>query len=63
MSSSVQRREQFLQLTTEAREQLAALYASSRSAAEKRTDKQRILAELRERYQALKQRLGRLCRL
>ncbi|HOW75066.1 MAG TPA: aminopeptidase [Candidatus Competibacteraceae bacterium] len=51
----VQRREQFLQLTTEAREQLATLYTSSRSAAEKRTDKQRILAELRERYQALKQ--------
>ena len=54
----VQRREQFLQLTTEAREQLAALYASPQSEAEKRAGKQRILAELRERYQALKQDWG-----
>ena len=53
-----QRREQFLQLIAEAREQLAALYASSRSEAEKRADKQRILATLRERYQALKQHWG-----
>jgi len=54
----VQRREQFLQLTTEAREQLIALYASPRSQAEKRSGKLRILAELRERYQALKQGWG-----
>jgi predicted aminopeptidase len=57
-AADVQQREQFLQLTTETREQLAALYASSRSAAEKRAGKQRILAELRERYQALKQVWG-----
>ncbi len=54
----VQRRGQFLQLAGEAREQLVALYASPRSAAEKRAGKQRILAELRERYQALKQHWG-----
>jgi predicted aminopeptidase len=54
----VQRREQFLQLTTEAREQLTALYASPRSEAEKRSSKLRILAELRERYQTLKQGWG-----
>ena len=54
----VQRREQFLQLTTEAREQLTALYASPQSEAEKRSGKLRILAELRERYQALKQGWG-----
>lgn len=51
----VRRREQFLQLTMAARAQLAALYASPRSEAEKRAGKQHILAELRARYQALKQ--------
>ncbi len=57
-AADVQRREQFLQLTAETREQLAALYADSRSVAEKRAGKQRILAELHERYQALKHRWG-----
>ena len=57
-AADVQRREHFLQLTTETREQLAALYTDSRSATEKRVGKQRILAELYERYQALKQSWG-----
>ena len=56
--ADVQRREQFLQLTAEVRQQLAALYAAPRSEAEKRAGKQRILAELREGYQTLKQRWG-----
>lgn len=47
-----------MQLTTETREQLAALYADARSAAEKRAGKQRILAELQKRYQTLKQNWG-----
>lgn len=49
-----QRRGQFLQLVTGTREQLAVLYASPRSEAEKRAGKQRILAELQARYQALR---------
>ena len=51
----IQRREQFLQLALNTREQLATLYASSSSAAEKRAGKQRLLAELRADYQTLKQ--------
>jgi predicted aminopeptidase len=54
----MQRREQFLQLTAEAREQLAIVYASPWSETEKRAGKQHIFKELRERYQALKQRWG-----
>ncbi|MBL8250580.1 MAG: aminopeptidase [Candidatus Competibacter sp.] len=52
------RREQFLRLVAQAREHLMALYAASRPDAEKRSEKRRILAELRERYQALKQSWG-----
>jgi predicted aminopeptidase len=54
----VRRREQFLQRVTSAREQLAVLYATSWSEAEKRVDKQRILDELRDRYQELKREWG-----
>lgn len=57
-AADLRRREQFVQLTAETREQLAALYASPRSDSEKRAGKQRILEELRERYQALKQDWG-----
>ncbi len=54
-AADVQRREQFLQLTADAREALAALYAFPWSEAEKRSGKRRILAELQERYQAFRQ--------
>jgi predicted aminopeptidase len=57
-ATDLRRREQFLQLTAEARESLAALYASPRSESEKRENKQRILTELHARYQALKQDWG-----
>jgi len=53
-----QQRQAFLQLVSASRAQLAAVYASSRDDAEKRAEKQRILAELRDRYQALKQSWG-----
>jgi predicted aminopeptidase len=56
--TDLRRREQFLQLIAETREQLATLYTSSRNESEKRTGKQRILGELRARYQALKQDWG-----
>jgi len=49
------RRTQFLQLIADTREQLAALYSSPQNEAEKRMCKQYILAELRKRYQELKQ--------
>jgi predicted aminopeptidase len=52
------RREQFLRLTAETREQLATLYASPRSAAEQRVEKQRVLAQLSERYRELKREWG-----
>ncbi len=52
------RREQFLRVVAGARAQLAAVYASARSDAEKRLEKRRILMELRERYQSLKQFWG-----
>lgn len=61
-AADVRRREQFLALVANAREQLLAVYASSRDEAAKRADKQRILTQLRERYQALKREWG-LCRL
>jgi len=54
----IQRREQFLRLVTDAREQLVALYASPRNEVGKRAGKQRILAELRDRYQELKREWG-----
>ncbi|MFZ1327104.1 MAG: aminopeptidase [Candidatus Contendobacter sp.] len=49
-----QRRQAFLQLTAAAREELAAVYASSRPVAEKRMAKQRAFQTLRDRYQALR---------
>ena len=51
----VRRREQFLRLVADAREQLAVLYASSQNEAGKQAGKQCILAELRDRYQELKE--------
>lgn len=53
-----QRRQAFLQIVTASRESLAAVYASSQSDAEKRAEKQRILAELYTRYQGLKRDWG-----
>ncbi len=52
------RRQAFLQIVTASRESLAAVYASGQADAEKRGEKQRILAELRARYQELKQGWG-----
>ena len=57
-AADLRQREQFLQLTAQARESLAALYASPHSESEKRTGKQRILEELQARYQAIKQDWG-----
>ncbi len=57
-AADYQRRQTFLHLVATARERLAALYTSPRSEAEKRAGKQRILAELRDRYQDLKQQWG-----
>jgi predicted aminopeptidase len=48
------RREDFLRLIATTRERLAAVYASSRDEAGKRDEKRRILAELRDRYAALR---------
>ncbi len=55
---SHQRRQQFLQLVAAARKQLSAVYDSSKSDADKRREKQRILTELRNRYQQIKQDWG-----
>ncbi len=52
------RREDFLRLVTATREQLAAVYASMRGDVEKRTEKRRILAELRDRHDQLKRDWG-----
>ena len=49
------RREDFLRSVAAARERLAIAYASSLDAAGKRAEKQRILAELRDRHRQLKQ--------
>ncbi|MCP5158449.1 MAG: aminopeptidase [Gammaproteobacteria bacterium] len=49
------RRKQFLQLTAEARKELADLYVSSQNEPEKREGKRHILTELRKHYQELKQ--------
>ena len=57
-ATDLRRREQFLRLTADARERLAAVYASSGDEAAKRTDKQRILTQLREQYRELKQGWG-----
>lgn len=51
--SDQRKRQAFFGLTTIARERLATVYASSRPDAEKRTEKQRVLAELRGDYQTL----------
>jgi predicted aminopeptidase len=48
------RREDFLRSVAAARERLAIAYASSLDAAGKRAEKQRILAELRDRHRQLK---------
>ncbi len=52
------RHEEFLALLLASRQQLERLYASSESAAAKRAGKHRLLAELCERYRALKQNWG-----
>lgn len=57
-SADDRRRQAFLQIVTASRESLAAVYASDQSDAEKRVEKQRILAELRTRYRELKQEWG-----
>ena len=57
-AADLRRREQFLQLAAETRERLMAVYAGSGDAVGKRADKQRILAELRDRYQEVKQGWG-----
>ena len=57
-AADVRRRQEFLQLVAATRQQLEAVYASSGDDAGKRTEKQRILAELRVRYQGLKQSWG-----
>jgi predicted aminopeptidase len=53
-AADCRRREDFLRLVAAAREQLATAYASTRDDAWKRMEKQRILAELRDRYRHLK---------
>lgn len=50
-----QRHEDFLRLTAATRGELAQLYATAWPVVVKRAEKQRILRELRERYQQLKQ--------
>ncbi len=52
------RRQAFLQIVTTSRDSLAVVYASDQPDAEKRAGKQRILAELRMRYQELKRGWG-----
>ena len=54
-AADLQRREQFLHLAVETRERLLAVYARSGHETEQRVEKQRIFAELRDRYQQLKQ--------
>lgn len=53
-----ERRQRFLHLVAETRDQLAALYVSSQSTAVQRTEKQRLFAQLRARYQELKHEWG-----
>jgi predicted aminopeptidase len=52
------RHEQFMELLLTSRRQLERLYTSAASATAKRTGKRRLLTELYERYQALKQSWG-----
>jgi predicted aminopeptidase len=51
-------RDEFLALTLATRNALAQVYASTRTEADKRREKQRLLTELRSRYQTLKQQWG-----
>jgi predicted aminopeptidase len=53
-AADVRRREEFLDLVTEARAQLVTLYDAPWDDGDKRAGKQRILAELQGRYQELK---------
>lgn len=57
-AADVRRRREFLDVVTETRAQLAALYDSPRDDEEKRAGKHEILAGLRARYQELKQEWG-----
>ena len=57
-AADYRRRQEFLQLVAATRQQLAAVYASSGDDAGKRAEKQRILADLRVRYQGLKRSWG-----
>ncbi len=57
-ADDVRRREQFLRLVADTREQLAVLYSSIWNKSEKRAGKQRVLAQLRDRYQELKGEWG-----
>lgn len=57
-AADLRRREQFLRLTADARERLAAVYASSGGEAAKRAAKQHILTQLREHYRELRQGWG-----
>lgn len=54
----LRRREQFLHLAAATRERLITVYAGTGDDAGKRAEKQRILAELRDRYQEVKQEWG-----
>jgi predicted aminopeptidase len=57
-ATDTRRHEEFLALVLATRAELERLYASPQSAADKRLGKRRLLAELQDRYQALKQRWG-----
>ena len=55
MMTRKQRQQQFSQLVLDYRHQLSLLYQSTRSAEEKRTQKQQLFSALRQSYQQLKQ--------
>lgn len=54
----LERREQFLALVQSTRAALEQVYASNREASDQRREKARLLADLRDRYQRLKQQWG-----
>ncbi len=54
----IRQREEFLALALGTRGELARMYASARSAADQRREKQRLLTEMQTGYEALKQRWG-----
>ena len=54
-AADLPRREQFLHLAAETRERLLAVYAGAGHETEQRAEKKQIFAELRDRYQQLKQ--------